>query len=74
MKQEKQIIVTAVILITGISAFAQQEKYHDTFFEKFNRSSSKNFQPIPEEKELISYGGLESVLPQNGRQRFFPSR
>jgi hypothetical protein len=46
MKQEKQLFVTAIILIAGISAFAQQDKYHSNFVENFNRSSPKNFQPI----------------------------
>jgi hypothetical protein len=46
MKQGKQIFVTAVFFITGLTAFPQQNKYHKSFFEDFSRSASRNFQPI----------------------------
>jgi beta-glucanase (GH16 family) len=44
MKQMKQIFVLAFIFIAGLSATAQQDQYHDSFFEDFNSSASVNFQ------------------------------
>lgn len=44
MKQMKQIFVLAFIFIAGLSASAQQDQYHDSFFEDFNSSASVNFQ------------------------------
>lgn len=40
----KQIFVLAFIFIAGLSASAQQDQYHDSFFEDFNSSASVNFQ------------------------------
>ena len=40
----KQFYVIAVISIAGSSAIAQQEKYHNFFFEDFRSSTSENFQ------------------------------
>jgi hypothetical protein len=40
----KQIYVIAVISIAGSSAIAQQEKYHNFFFEDFRNSTSEYFQ------------------------------
>ena len=44
MKQMKQIFVLAFIFIAGLSTSAQQDQYHDSFFEDFNSSASVNFQ------------------------------
>jgi hypothetical protein len=40
----KQISLIPILLTFGISAFAQQDKYHGPFREDFKRHSSKNFQ------------------------------
>src|SRR5450759_1710340 len=40
----KQIFVLAFIFIAGLSTSAQQDQYHDSFFEDFNSSASVNFQ------------------------------
>ena len=41
----KKIFVSAVIFIGGLSAFPQKDINHGCFFENFNRSASRNFQP-----------------------------
>ena len=41
----EKIFVTAVIFIGGLSAFPQKDINHGCFFENFNRSASRNFQP-----------------------------
>jgi hypothetical protein len=44
MKPMRQIFALALVFIPGLSASAQQEKYHDYFLEDFNSSAPKNFQ------------------------------
>jgi hypothetical protein len=41
----KQIFLMAAMLVAGLYAFSQQEKYQGFFHEEFRKSSSKNFQP-----------------------------
>ena len=45
MKHWKQLFLTAVFFIWGVSAYPQQDEYHASFLENFNRSASKHFQP-----------------------------
>jgi len=40
----KHVLLTAGIFFAGLSAFAQQDQYHDSFFEDFSDSASANFQ------------------------------
>lgn len=46
MKQGKQIFISAILFIAGLPVFAQQYIYHSSFFENFNKSAPKCFQPL----------------------------
>ncbi len=45
MRKGKHIFFATVILLSGLSAFPQQDTYHGPFMENFSRSSSRYFQP-----------------------------
>ena len=40
----KHMLLTAVVIMAGLSACTQRERYHDSFKEDFNSSSSRIFQ------------------------------
>jgi hypothetical protein len=50
MKKNKQIILTAIIFIAGLSAFSQEERYHGPFIENFSKSALANFHSAKEGK------------------------
>jgi len=43
LKTLKLIFVSTLVFTAGLCVYPQQEKYHDSFFENFNRSVSRNF-------------------------------
>ncbi len=45
MKKIKQIALTAIIFITGLSAFSQEETYLGPFVESFSKSTLVDFHP-----------------------------
>jgi hypothetical protein len=45
MRHLKQLILSALILITGLTASSQNVICHKSFLENFSRTSSRNFQP-----------------------------
>jgi hypothetical protein len=71
MKRNKQIVLTAAILMTGQTAFSQEETYHGPFIENFSKSSIVSFHPSKEGKgshSLVKSGvhshtkGVKKVL------------
>lgn len=42
--KKKQILLIAIVVIASLSASSEKDKYHKSFFEDFNRASSRNFQ------------------------------
>jgi hypothetical protein len=74
MKRNKKTVLTAIILITGLSAFSQEEKYHGPFIENFVKSNLLYFHPGKEGKgsqSLCTSGvrshtkGVKKVLALN---------
>ena len=43
MKHLKIKLATLVLFFSGLTAFSQTDKYHQEFFEDFNKSRPKNF-------------------------------
>lgn len=43
MKYIRQLFITTFLIAAGLTAYGQQETYHKSFVEKFNRSELRNF-------------------------------
>jgi beta-glucanase (GH16 family) len=62
----RQILATTILLLTGLTVFSQQDKYHGPFFEDFGKSSSPFFHPNSEGK------GAEFTCKSGVRSPSFP--